>query len=231
VVPPVPPVEPPPSRWVFPNSVEAVAAAAGDGEVIGAGADLEPGTILAAYRHGLFPMPVRRGVTAWWSPEQRGLLPLDGLKVSRSLRKSCTRYQIRVDTALDEVIDACADRQRPGAWISKEIKRAYLRLHHLGWVHSVEAWSPDGRLAGGLYGVAVGGLFAGESMFHRQPDASKVALVALVDRLRDGGASLLDVQWVTPHLASLGAVAIPRAEYHQRLAKALELPRPSAWDA
>jgi leucyl/phenylalanyl-tRNA--protein transferase len=211
--------------------VEAVAAAAGDGEVIGAGADLEPGTILAAYRHGLFPMPVRRGVTAWWSPEQRGLIPLDGLKVSRSLRKSCTRYQIRVDTALDEVIDACADRQRPGAWISKEIKRAYLRLHHLGWVHSVEAWSPDGRLAGGLYGVAVGGLFAGESMFHRQPDASKVALVALVDRLRDGGASLLDVQWVTPHLASLGAVAIPRAEYHQRLAKALELPRPSAWDA
>jgi leucyl/phenylalanyl-tRNA--protein transferase len=211
--------------------VEAVAAAAGDGEVIGAGADLEPGTILAAYRHGLFPMPVRRGVTAWWSPEQRGLLPLDGLKVSRSLRKSCTRYQIRVDTALDEVIDACADRQRPGAWISKEIKRAYLRLHHLGWVHSVEAWSPDGRLAGGLYGVAVGGLFAGESMFHRQPDASKVALVALVDRLREGGASLLDVQWVTPHLASLGAVAIPRAEYHQRLAQALEFPRPSAWDA
>jgi leucyl/phenylalanyl-tRNA--protein transferase len=231
VVPPVPPVEPPPSRWVFPDSVEAVAAAAGDGEVIGAGADLEPGTILAAYRHGLFPMPVRRGVTAWWSPEQRGLLPLDGLKVSRSLRKSCTRYQIRVDTALDEVIDACADRQRPGAWISKEIKRAYLRLHHLGWVHSVEAWSPDGRLAGGLYGVAVGGLFAGESMFHRQPDASKVALVALVDRLREGGASLLDVQWVTPHLASLGAVAIPRAEYHQRLAQALEFPRPSAWDA
>jgi leucyl/phenylalanyl-tRNA--protein transferase len=211
--------------------VEAVAAAAGDGEVIGAGADLEPGTILAAYRHGLFPMPVRRGVTAWWSPEQRGLIPLDGLKVSRSLRKSCTRYQIRVDTALDEVIDACADRQRPGAWISKEIKRAYLRLHHLGWVHSVEAWSPDGRLAGGLYGVAVGGLFAGESMFHRQPDASKVALVALVDRLREGGASLLDVQWVTPHLASLGAVAIPRAEYHQRLAQALEFPRPSAWDA
>ncbi|MDQ1401499.1 MAG: leucyl/phenylalanyl-tRNA---protein transferase [Acidimicrobiaceae bacterium] len=231
MVPPVPPVEPPPSRWVFPDSVEAVAAAAGDGEVIGAGADLEPGTILAAYRHGLFPMPVRRGVTAWWSPEQRGLIPLDGLKVSRSLRKSCTRYQIRVDTALDEVIDACADRQRPGAWISKEIKRAYLRLHHLGWVHSVEAWSPDGRLAGGLYGVAVGGLFAGESMFHRQPDASKVALVALVDRLREGGASLLDVQWVTPHLASLGAVAIPRAEYHQRLAQALEFPRPSAWDA
>jgi leucyl/phenylalanyl-tRNA--protein transferase len=229
-VPPVPPVEPPPSRWVFPDSVAAIAAAAGDGEVIGVGADLEPGTVLAAYRHGLFPMPVRRGVTAWWSPEQRGVVPLDGLKISRSLRRSCDRYQIRVDTAINEVIDACADRHRPGAWISKEIKRAYLRLHHLGWVHSVEAWSPDGGLAGGLYGVAVGGLFAGESMFHRQTDASKVALVALIDRLRKGGASLLDVQWVTPHLASLGAMAIPRAEYHQRLMEALEFPRPSAWE-
>ncbi len=198
--------------------------------MIGVGADLEPGTILAAYRHGLFPMPVRRGVTAWWSPEQRGILPLDGLKISRSLRKARDRFQIRIDTSFAEVIDACADRTRPGAWISKEIKRAYLRLHSLGWVHSVEAWSPDGRLAGGLYGVAVGGLFAGESMFHREPDASKVALVALVDRLRAGGASLLDVQWVTPHLESLGVVAIPRAEYHQRLATALAFPRPSAWD-
>jgi leucyl/phenylalanyl-tRNA--protein transferase len=229
-VPPVPPVEPPPSRWVFPETVAAIAAAAGEGEVIGVGADLEPGTILAAYRHGLFPMPVRRGVTAWWSPEQRGILPLDGLKISRSLRKSRDRFQIRIDTSFAEVIDACADRTRPGAWISKEIKRAYLRLHRLGWVHSVEAWSRDGRLAGGLYGVAVGGLFAGESMFHREPDASKVALVALVDRLRAGGASLLDVQWATPHLESLGVVAIPRDEYHQRLATALAFPRPSAWD-
>ncbi len=235
-MPPLPPIEPPPSRWLFPDDVEVIAAtvaAAAEDEVVGVGADLEPGTILAAYRHGLFPMPVRRGLTAWWSPDPRGVIPLDagdGLLVSRSLRKACARYQIRVDTAFDEVLDACADRRRPGAWISKDIKRAYQRLHQLGWVHSVEAWSPEGQLAGGLYGVAVGGLFAGESMFHRQTDASKVALVALVERLRRGGARLLDVQWVTPHLASLGAVAIPRAEYHRRLAEALDFPRASAWE-
>lgn len=229
LVPPDPPVEPSPSRWSFPETEGEIARAAGDGEVVGVGADLEPGTILAAYRHGLFPMPVRKGVTAWWSPQPRGVVPLDGLRVSRSLRKSCARYEIRVDTAFDAVIDACGDRRRPGAWISKDIKRAYLRLHELGWVHTVEAWSADGQLAGGLYGIAIGGLFAGESMFHRQTDASKVALVALVERLGQGGASLLDVQWVTPHLESLGAVAIPRAEYHRRLAAALDFPRPNAW--
>lgn len=217
------PVDPPPSRWAFPTSVEDVARAAGDGEVVGVGADLEPGTILSAYRHGLFPMPVRRGVIAWWSPDPRGVIPLDGLVVSRSLRKSCSRFEIGVDQAFGEVLEACADRRRPGAWITREIKRAYYRLHALGWAHSVEAWTSDGRLAGGLYGVAIGGLFAGESMFHRQTDASKVALVGLVERLRAGGATLLDVQWVTPHLASLGAVTIPRAEYHRRLAGALDV--------
>ena len=222
-------VEPPPSRWTFPASVDVIARAAGDSEVVGVGADLEPGTILAAYRHGVFPMPVRRGLTAWWSPDPRGVLPLDGLRVSRSLRKSCLRYQIRFDHAFGEVIAACADRRRPGAWINKDIKRAYQRLHELGWVHTVETWTPDGRLAGGLYGVAIGGLFAGESMFHRETDASKVALVALVDRLRRGGASLLDVQWLTPHLASLGAEAVSRSEYHRRLCQALE--RPPAWDS
>ncbi|HEX3424948.1 MAG TPA: leucyl/phenylalanyl-tRNA--protein transferase [Acidimicrobiales bacterium] len=228
--PPDPPREPPPTRWSFPEGVEEITRAAGDGEVIGVGADLEPGTILAAYRRGLFPMPVRRGVIAWWSPVERGVLPLDGLRVSRSLRKAGARFEIRVDTAVEEVIEACADRRRPGAWITKEMKRAYLRLYHLGWVHTVEAWSADGLLAGGLYGVAVGGLFAGESMFHRQTDASKVALVALVERLRTGGASLLDVQWVTPHLASLGVVGIPRAEYHRRLSAALQIRGGSAWE-
>ena len=196
----------------------------------GIGADLEPGTILAAYRHGLFPMPVRRGVVGWWSPEPRGILPLDGLRVSRSLRKSCQRYQVRFDSAFDQVIAACADRRRPGAWITKDVMKAYQRLHQLGWVHSVETWSPDGQLMGGLYGVAIGGLFAGESMFHRGTDASKVALVALVDRLRAGGASLLDLQWVTPHLESLGAVPLSRGQYHQRLSEALAYPGPSAWD-
>ena len=198
-----------------------IARAAGEGEVVGVGADLEPGTILSAYRSGLFPMPVRRGLLAWWSPDPRAIIPLDGLRVSRSLRRSARGFEIRVDSAFDGVLEACADRHRPGAWISKDIKRAYNRLHQLGWVHSVEAWTPTGRLAGGLYGVAVDGLFAGESMFHRDTDASKVALVGLVDLLKDHGATLLDVQWATPHLVSLGAVEVSRVRYHELLADAL----------
>lgn len=224
------PIEPPASRWEFPRGAAAVAAAAGDGEVIGVGADLEPGTVLAAYRAGVFPMPARRGLMAWWSPEPRGILPLDGLRVSRSLRKSCARMEIRVDTAFDEVIDACGDRRRPGAWIDRGIKAAYHRLHDLGWVHSVEAWQDD-RLVGGLYGLGVGGLFAGESMFHRTTDASKVALVGLVERLTAGGAVLLDVQWATDHLRSLGAIEVPRARYHELLAEALATPADVSWEA
>jgi leucyl/phenylalanyl-tRNA---protein transferase len=171
-----------------------------------------------------------RNVEAWWSPDPRGIVPIDGLRVSRSLRKSCRRFETRVDTSFEEVIDACADRRRPGAWISRDIKKAYVRLHQLGWVHSVESWR-DGRLAGGLYGVTIGGLFAGESMFHRETDASKAALVALTDLLAADGAGgrLLDVQWVTPHLASLGAVQVSRVRYHQLLASALALPLPSAF--
>ncbi len=192
------------------------------------GADLEPGTVLAAYRAGLFPMPARRGLMAWWSPDPRGVIPLDGLRVSRSLRKSCARMEIRFDTAFDEVLAACADRRRPGAWIDRRIKAAYQELHDLGWVHSVEAWQ-DGKLAGGLYGVSIGGLFAGESMFHRSADASKVALVGLVERLESGGAALLDVQWATDHLRSLGAVEISRSRYHQLLDEALATPAQLAW--
>ena len=176
-------------------------------------------------------MPVAAGgdeVLAWWSPDPRGILPLDGLHVGRSLRRSCTRFDVRVDTAFEAVVDACADPSRAGRWITPSIRDAYVRLHHLGWAHSVEAWDGEG-LAGGLYGVAVGGLFAGESMFHRRTDASKVALVGLVERLRDGGASLLDVQWVTPHLASLGVVEVPRREYLRRLADAIERPLPAAF--
>jgi leucyl/phenylalanyl-tRNA--protein transferase len=220
---------------VFPNDPVVLAAAAGAGEVVGLGADLEPGTLLAAYRSGLFPMPARRGIMAWWSPEPRGIVPLreegQGLRVSRSLRQSCRRFEIRVNTAFDEVIEACADRRRPGAWIDRNIRRAYGRLHRLGWVHSVEAWDVTGRLAGGLYGVAIGGLFAGESMFHRQTDASKVALVGLIAILRDAGADgrLLDVQWATPHLTSLGAVEVNRSRYHELLATALRLPQPVAF--
>lgn len=196
------------------------------------GADLAPGTILAAYRQGLFPMPVQeegRELLAWWSPEPRGILPLDGLRVSRSLRRSCARFEVRVDTSFEAVIDACADPGRHGRWITPAIRDAYVTLHELGWVHSVEAWAPGGTLAGGLYGVAVGGLFAGESMFHHESDASKVALVGLVDLLRRNGAELLDVQWVTPHLASLGAVEIPRERYLSLIAEAVARPTLAAF--
>jgi leucyl/phenylalanyl-tRNA--protein transferase len=189
--------------------------------VAGVGADLEPGTVLAAYRAGLFPMHVQKDLLAWWSPDPRGVIPLDGLKVSRSLRRSRRRFRVTVDTAFHEVTGACAEQRRPHGWIGEDIRLAYGRLHRLGWAHSVEVWADDGTLAGGLYGVGVDGLFAGESMFHRRTDASKVALVHLVGRLREGGATLLDVQWSTPHLASLGAVEIPRPTYLDRLRAAL----------
>lgn len=222
------PIEPPPTRWDFPTPDNLAG-----GDLVGQGADLEPGTILAAYRHGIFPMPVQHsGPMAWWSPERRGILPLARLVVSRSLRRSCRNFEIRVNTAFDQVIEACADPRRPGGWITREIIEAYERLHELGWAHSVEAWTPDGKLAGGLYGVAIGGFFGGESMFHRERDASKVALVALVNMLREAGDAdqrLLDLQWCTPHLASLGAIEIPRAEYFDLLKKALSLPLPPAF--
>ena len=203
-------------------------ATAGESDLVGVGADLEPGTILAAYRAGLFPMPVE-GALGWWSPEPRAVLPLDALRVSRSLRRSCRRFEIRVDTACSAVIAACANPDRPHGWISDGIRRAYTELHRLGWVHSVEAWA-DGQLVGGLYGVAVGGLFAGESMFHHRTDASKVALVALVSLLVEGGATLLDVQWRTPHLATLGVIEVTRADYLARLTEAVARPLPGAFD-
>jgi leucyl/phenylalanyl-tRNA--protein transferase len=218
----------PPSRWRFPASADEVIEVAGDGEVVGVGADLKPATILAAYRAGLFPMPVKRGLIGWWSPDPRGILPLDALRVSRSLRKSSGRMEVTVDTAFGEVIAACADRRRPGSWISKDMEEAYATLHRLGWVHSVESWQ-GGRLVGGLYGVAIGGFFAGESMFHQAGDASKVALVELVSRLRRGGAKLLDVQWATPHLRSLGAIEVSRRRYHELLSEALEAPVRMEW--
>lgn len=210
------PVEPLPSRWGFPP-----ASTADEDGVVGVGADLEPGTVLMAYRQGLFPMPMNRRLLAWWSPDPRGVLPLDGLRVTKSLRRSCRDYEVRVDTAFDQVLAACSDRRRPGAWINDDIRRAYRRLHALGWAHSIESWTADGRLAGGLYGISIGGLFAGESMFHHERDASKVALVALVERLRRGGATLLDVQWSTPHLQSLGVVDMERARYLELVADAV----------
>ena len=221
------PTEPPQTQWEMPSP-----DLAGDDDLVGSGADLEPGTLLAAYRGGLFPMPVPDSRTMlWWSPARRGVLSLDGLRVSRSLRQSCAKYDIRVDTDFGAVIRACADPARDGGWITPGIIEAYTRLHHDGWAHSVEAYDRDGDLAGGLYGVAVGGLFAGESMFHRRRDASKAALVALVGALTDEHADgrLIDVQWQTPHLARLGVVEVQRRDYLARLEKALVLPLPEVF--
>jgi len=209
------PAEPPPTPWQFPSPVGA------PDDLVCLGADLEPGTILAAYRSGLFPMPYDRRRLGWWSPDPRGVLPLDQLRVSRSLRRSMRRYEIRIDTAFVDVMTACATMRRRGGWITPAFITAYVRLHELGWTHSVEAWTDDGELAGGLYGVAIGGLFAGESMFHRSTDASKVALVALVDQLRASNMTLLDIQWVTAHLATLGATEVPRPGYLALLDDAL----------
>ncbi len=224
----VPPVEPPPSAFRF----DPTAGAAGE-DLVAVGGDLQPGTLLAAYRAGLFPMGVGPHGTepmGWWSPDPRGVLPLGALRVSRSLRRAVRRFELRVDTAFDEVVAACADPGREGRWITPAVAEAYGRLHRLGWAHSVECWHA-GRLVGGLYGVAIGGLFAGESMFHAETDASKVALVALVGLLaRDGDSRrLLDVQWRTEHLASLGVVEVPRTEYLRRLRRALSCPQPGPW--
>ena len=216
----MPAFELPPSQWHFPEPANWPS----DSDVIAIGADLEPSTVLEAYLHGIFPMQVPTGELGWWSPDPRGILPLDGLRITSSLAKSCRRFDVDVDRDFAGVMRACADPRRPDGWITEEFIDTYTRLHELGWAHSVEVRA-GGELVGGLYGIECGGLFAGESMFHRRSDASKVALVALVDVLRQaGGPRLLDVQWTTDHLASLGAVDIPRAEYLRRLAIALPLP-------
>jgi leucyl/phenylalanyl-tRNA--protein transferase len=220
------PEEPPPSRWSFPEPGRFDPA----NDLVAIGADLEPGTLLSAYRQGLFPMPSGRrgGPPAWFCPVRRGVLPLAALHISRTLRRTRRTFEIRVDTAFSEVVDGCADPSRSGGWIDGSIASAYLRLHRLGWAHSVEAWR-GGELAGGVYGLAIGGLFAGESMFHKETDASKAALAGLVDLLSDrhADARLLDVQWRTPHLATLGVIEIPRVEYLARLPGLLVVPEPS----
>ena len=177
--------------------------------------------MLAAYRAGLFPMPVRKRTLGWWSPDPRGIVPLDGLIVHRSLRQSMRRYEVRIDTRFREVMERCGDPSRPHGWITPAFVDAYEHLHQLGWAHSVETYL-DGVLVGGLYGLGIGRFFAGESMFSVARDASKVALVALVDALREQGTVLLDVQWTTPHLMSLGAIDVPRTDYLAMLADAIE---------
>lgn len=198
--------------------------------------EFDAGLTLAAYRSGAFPMPLHgSGFTemGWWSPMRRGILPVDSLRVTRSLRKSAKRYTTTVDQAFEAVLARCADPSRESGWIDHEIERVYTELHRSGHVHSVEAWDGQGRLVGGLYGVGIGGLFAGESMFHdpgHGRDASKVALLALVELLSDAYAEdrVIDVQWQTDHLASLGVIEVDREEYLSVLDEVLAIPDP-AW--
>lgn len=215
----------PPAEW---GLVDPSVAEPGE-DLVAIGGGLDPGTLGSAYRTGLFPMHV--AVTGhgsgggealgWWSPDPRGVLDPASLIVSRSLASSVRRMNTSVDQSFVDVVRSCADPNRPHGWITEEFVDAYVELHRRGYAHSIEVWQ-DGELVGGLYGVEVGGLFAGESMFHRRRDASKVALVALVEILRAcPGERLIDVQWCTHHLASLGAIEITRAEYLAKVAALL----------
>ena len=218
VAPPPRPV--PPSAWVLPDPSRADP----DG-VVGIGADLAPATLVDAYRRGIFPWPHDGVAMPWFSPDPRGLLRFDDLRVARSLRRTLRRsgWTTTVDRDFDGVVAACGqDRGDDGTWITPPMARAYRRLHVLGWAHSLEVWDDD-ALVGGIYGVQVGGVFTGESMFHRATDASKVAMVDLCARLRAAGAWFLDVQLTTSHLASMGARDVPRATFVSWLRDAREL--------
>ncbi|MGH8046647.1 MAG: leucyl/phenylalanyl-tRNA--protein transferase [Chthoniobacterales bacterium] len=189
---------------------------------------IPPELLLSAYRRGAFPMAVSPGEIRWFSPQMRGVLPLDDFHVPHGTRKALkdAAWEIRVDTAFAEVMRACANREE--TWIDEVILESYTQLHEMGHAHSVEVWR-EGKLAGGLYGVAVGAAFFGESMFSRATNASKVALVRLVEILRAGGFRLLDTQWATPHLAQFGVVEVPRDRYLRLLARAAEAQAVFRW--
>lgn len=233
---PFPPIEPPPARVRFPDPARSRSP-----EVVAIGCDFNPGTLVLAYRSGIFPWPhgddQQDGapLVLWFSPDPRCIFPLEGeLHWSRSLRRTLRihPYEVTLDEDFEQVIHMCGATRAKNTWIIPELVDGYRELHRLGWAHSVEVWekpaSPSGQrtLVGGIYGVSIGGAFAGESMFHHETDASKAALVALIGLLDDHPDTLVDCQWLTPHLASLGAVAIPRHEYLERLQRALARPLP-----
>jgi leucyl/phenylalanyl-tRNA--protein transferase len=187
---------------------------------------IEPALLVQAYRQGIFPMALEDDEIGWFSPDPRGILPLDRVhtpaRLARVIRSG--RFEVAIDRDFEGVMRACAADREDGTWISEEIVESYVALHQLGMAHSIEAWR-EGRLAGGLYGVHLGGAFFGESMFHHETDASKVALMALASRMRERGLSLLDIQWVTPHLAQFGAIEVPREDYLRRLSEVIDEPR------
>ena len=194
---------------------------AGADGVIGAGGDFSPSTVVAAYRQGIFPWPHPEQEHLWFSPDPRAVIELDGLHVSRRLARTIGqgRFRVTMNAAFDEVVALCAEREDEGTWITPSYQDGYGALHLAGWAHSFEVWTKEGELVGGLYGVAIGGVFGAESMFHRATDASKVAMVALMQRARDVGAGLVDVQVITGHTRRMGAVEIPRRQYVRRLAE------------
>lgn len=221
--PPHPPIEPPPSRVAFPDP-----RGLGDSELVAIGADWSPGTFVAAFRRGIFPWPMSSAVVPWVSPVERAIFPLeDEPRWSRSLARKLRQhdYEVTLDEAFDDVVDACGGERADGTWIVPEMRGLYGELHRRGFAHSLEVWSVGERkaLVGGIFGIAVGAAFSGESMFHRRTDASKLAFAEMVARLRSGGFRLFDVQILSSHLASLGCVAIPREEYLERLSRALPL--------
>lgn len=215
------PAEPRSPGWAIPD-VRTMPAGQ---ELVAVGAELSAGMLLAGYRQALFGMP-DGDILGWWSPDPRGILLPARVHASRSLRRALGRFEVGVDSCFDTVVAHCADPSRPHGWISADYRAAYHELHVLGWAHSIEVWDADGALAGGLFGVEVGGLLAAESMFHVATDASKVAVVALADLLAADRRPerLVDIQWCTPHLASLGAIEVSRPDYLQRLGRALALP-------
>ncbi|HSQ61713.1 MAG TPA: leucyl/phenylalanyl-tRNA--protein transferase [Polyangiaceae bacterium] len=224
------PIEPPATDVKFPDPARVRGR-----DIVAVGTDYRPGTILQAYRLGIFPWPQDEELVGWFSPDPRAILPLDTLHWSRSLRRTLRHhpFRITVDQAFRRTMQACGEQREGGTWITPGMLDGYEELHRLGWAHSLEVWEPESEeLVGGIYGIAIGAAFAGESMFHRRTDASKIAFANLAERLRDGGYELFDVQVMNPHLASLGCVEIPRAEYLRRLARAIAKPPPheiSAW--
>lgn len=225
---PFPPIEPPPTAVDFPSP-----HLLGDEDIVAVGSDFSPGTLLEAYRNGIFPWPHQR-IVAWFSPDPRAIFPLESPPHwSRSLRRVLKRrlladgtpYTVTLDEAFDEVMKQCGATRPEGTWITPALKRGYSTLHRMGWAHSVEVWVEEGgarTLVGGIYGVKVGALFAGESMFHLRTDASKIAFATLVTSLRASGTRLLDVQVENPHLTSLGCVQIARDEFLDRASFAVE---------